>query len=70
MLSTPLQLHLHRENEGIWIISVFTECYYNMENWKWKLVIQLYLTLSDSMDYIARQVPLSIEFSKQEYWSR
>ena len=28
------------------------------------------LTLSDTMDYIAHQAPLSMEFSRQEYWSR
>ena len=27
------------------------------------------LTLGDPMDYIARQAPLPIEFSRQEYWS-
>ena len=33
------------------------------------LVAQSCLTLCVSMDYIARQVPLSIGFSRQEYWS-
>ena len=33
------------------------------------LVTQLCPTLCDSMDYIARQAPLSMEFSRQEYWS-
>ena len=33
------------------------------------LVDQLGPTLSDSMDYIARQAPLSMEFARQEYWS-
>ena len=33
------------------------------------LVAKANLTLCDSMDYIAHQVPLSIEFSRQEYWS-
>ena len=28
------------------------------------------LTLSDTMDYIAHQAPLPMEFSRQEYWSR
>ena len=38
--------------------------------WKVKvLVTQLCLTLCDPMDYIAHQVPLSMSFSKQEYWS-
>ena len=27
-------------------------------------------TLCDSMDYIVCQAPLSMEFSRQEYWSR
>ena len=27
------------------------------------------LTLCDPMDYIARQAPLSMELSRQEYWS-
>ena len=27
-------------------------------------------TLCDPMDYIAPQAPLSMEFSRQEYWSR
>ena len=33
------------------------------------LVAQLCPTLCDPMDYIACQAPLSMEFSKQEYWS-
>ena len=33
------------------------------------LVAQLCPTLCDPMDFIAYQVPLSIEFSKREYWS-
>ena len=33
------------------------------------LVAQLCLTLHDPMDCIACQVPLSMEFSRQEYWS-
>ena len=32
------------------------------------LVAQLCLTLCDLMD-LARQAPLSMEFSRQEYWS-
>ena len=32
-------------------------------------VAQLCLTLCNPMDYIARQVPLSMGFSRQEYWS-
>ena len=34
-----------------------------------KLVTQSCPTLWDSMDWIARQAPLSKEFSRQEYWS-
>ena len=34
------------------------------------LVIQLCPTLCNPMDCIAHQAPLSMEFSKQEYWSR
>ena len=34
------------------------------------LVAQLYLTLCDIMDYVVCQAPLSMEFSRQEYWSR
>ena len=30
---------------------------------------QLYLALCDPMDYIAHQASLSVEFSRQEYWS-
>ena len=30
---------------------------------------QLCPTLCDPMDYIAHQAPLSMEFSRQEYWS-
>ena len=33
------------------------------------LVAQLCPTLCDPMDYIACQASLSMEFSKQEYWS-
>ena len=33
------------------------------------LVTQSYLTLCESMDCIACQVPLFMEFSRQEYWS-
>ena len=33
------------------------------------LVAQSCLTLCDSMDYIAHQAPLSVEFSRQEHWS-
>ena len=32
-------------------------------------VTQSRLTLFDPMDYIAHQAPLSMEFSRQEYWS-
>ena len=32
-------------------------------------VTQLCPTLCNSMDYIARQASLSMEFSRQEYWS-
>ena len=34
------------------------------------LVARLSLTLCDPMNYIAHKVPLSMEFSRQEYWSR
>ena len=34
------------------------------------LVTKLCLTLCDSMDYIARQAPLSMGFPRQAYWSR
>ena len=34
------------------------------------LVTQSCPTLCDPMDCIARQTPLSMEFSRQEYWSR
>ena len=38
--------------------------------WKVKeLVAQSFPSLCDSMDYIACQGPLSMEFSRQEYWS-
>ena len=30
---------------------------------------QLYLSLYNPMDYITHQAPLSIGFSRQEYWS-
>ena len=30
---------------------------------------QLYLTLCNAMNYIAHEVPLSMESSRQEYWS-
>ena len=33
------------------------------------VVSQLCLTLCDPMDYIAYQAPLSMGFSRQEYWS-
>ena len=33
------------------------------------LVAQSFLTLWDSMECIAHQAPLSMEFSRQEYWS-
>ena len=33
------------------------------------LVAQLCLTLCDPTDFTAHQVPLSTEFSRQEYWS-
>ena len=33
------------------------------------LVAQLCLTLCDPMDFIACQAPLSMEFSRPEYWS-
>ena len=33
------------------------------------LVVQLCSTLCDHMDYIACQAPLSMGFSRQEYWS-
>ena len=35
----------------------------------WCLVTQLCPTLCDPMNYIARQAPLPIGFSRQEYWS-
>ena len=31
-------------------------------------LLQLYLTLCDPVDYIAHQAPLSMDFSRQEYW--
>ena len=34
------------------------------------LVTQSHLTLHNPMDYIACQAPVSMEFSRQEYWSR
>ena len=37
--------------------------------WLKVLVTQSCLSLWDPMDYIARQAPLSLEFSRQEYWS-
>ena len=33
------------------------------------IVAKLCPTLCNPMDYIAHQAPLSMEFSKQEYWS-
>ena len=33
------------------------------------MLIQSCLTLCDPVDYIAHQAPLSMEFSRQEYWS-
>ena len=33
------------------------------------LVTQSYVPLCESMDYIACQVPVSMEFSRKEYWS-
>ena len=33
------------------------------------LVVHLFSTLCDPIDYIACQAPLSMEFSRQEYWS-
>ena len=36
---------------------------------KRKLVAQSCLTLFDPMDYIACPAPLSMEFSRQDYWS-
>ena len=45
--------------------------YFILKSEKMKvLVTQLYPTLCNPMDYIARQVPLSMRFSRQEYWSR
>ena len=35
----------------------------------WVVVAPLCRTLCDPMDYIARQGPLSVKFSRQEYWS-
>ena len=32
------------------------------------MLIQSCLTLCDPMDYIAHRAPLSMEFSRQEYW--
>ena len=32
-------------------------------------LLQSCLTLCDPMDYIAPQTPLSVEFSRQEYWT-
>ena len=31
--------------------------------------LQWYLTLGDPMDYITHQAPLSMGFSREEYWS-
>ena len=31
--------------------------------------LQSYTTLCDTMDCVARQAPLSVGFSRQEYWS-
>ena len=44
--------------------------YFILKSEKMKvLVTQLYPTLCNPMDYIARQVPLSMRFSRHEYWS-
>ena len=42
-----------------------------MKYWgvRWVLIAQSCLTLCDPMDCVAYQAPLSIELSRQEYWS-
>ena len=59
------QCNPYKNSNGIFhiekeILKVFTVCV---------LVTQLCPTLCNSIDYIACQAPLSMEFSKQEYWS-
>ena len=41
----------------------------DMESKVKALLTQSCLTLCDPMNYIARQAPLSMEFSRQVYWS-
>ena len=43
-------------------------CSYS-ETWECMLSLQSSLTLSDLMDCVDRQAPLSMGFSRQEYWS-
>ena len=51
------------------VINVLKSTYHQLEKWKVKvLVTQSCPTLCDLMD-VAHQAPLSMEFSRQEYWS-
>ena len=59
------QCNPYKNSNGIFhieeeILKVLTVCV---------LVTQLCPTLCDSIDYIACQAPLSMEFSRQGYWS-
>ena len=47
-------------------VNCLADCLGHWKVWKWKLVAQSCLTLQP---YGARQAPLSMEFSRQEYWS-
>jgi len=44
-------------------------CLFSVSRIKWVLVTQSCLTLCNPMDYIAPKAPLSIEFSREAYWS-
>ena len=53
----------------VWLLS-FPKSYLKIHRICMKVLVgQLYLTLCDSMDYIALQFPLSMGFPRQKYWS-
>ena len=51
-----------------WVPSLFTWNYHNSVNWLCAKLFQLCPTPCSSMD-CSLQVPLSMQFSRQEYWS-
>ena len=54
----------------MWQVQATINCLWNVCVCVYAKSLQLCLILCDPMDCIACQAPLSVEFSRQDYWSR